>query len=76
MVDGECVVVFEEINSSNNMLYKSAAAKMGRAESTNPKDESGFDLLFTYYIDSNYKPYYYVEKYKKPIPKTYKTTPR
>ena len=61
MVDGECVVVIEEINSSNNMLYKSAAAKMGRTESTNPKDESGFDLLFSYYIDNDDKPFHQIK---------------
>jgi len=61
MDDGECIIVFEEINSSNNMLYKNAASKAGLFDSVFPEDESGFDLLFTYYIDSNYKPYYYVK---------------
>ena len=61
MDEDECIVVIEEINSSNNMLYKSAAAKMGRTESTNPKDESGFDLLFSYYIDNDDKPFHQIK---------------
>ena len=61
MDEDECIVVIEEINSSNNMLYKNAASKTGLFDSVIPKDESGFDLLFTYYIDNNDKPFYQIK---------------